>query len=290
MSKKHKDKKLKTRGHPNTHPGKQKGGKPAGKQSQGAQAPAKKNPTQQQHLIPTIPYDTEDRILLVGEGDFSFSKSLIEHHGMLNVTATSYDSETDLKNKYPQAEENVAFLRENDAVVICSVDATKLNKTKSLKKKKFDVVVFQFPHVGGLTKDMDRQIRSNQELLLGFFTAAKELLIPTGTTVVTLFEGSPYNLWDIRRLAKSMGLKSQRSFKFQSEAYPGYRHVRTLGNIEGDGGWKGEQRDSRSFVFEIQGGGKARGGGKGGEGGGEKVTNFAKKRKWDDSDSEEDDD
>lgn len=79
------------------------------------------------------------------------------------------------------------------------------------------------------------------------------LLAPDGTVVVTVFEGEPYDRWELRGLAREAGLKSQRSFRFQSGAYPGYKHARTLGNIEGDGGWKGEERPARSYVLEVDG-------------------------------------
>lgn len=45
-----------------------------------------------------------------------------------------------------------------------------------------------------------------------------------------------------------------RSFKFQAVAYPGYKHARTLGNIEGGGGWKGEDRPARTYIFELNDG------------------------------------
>lgn len=67
--------------------------------------------------------------------------------------------------------------------------------------------------------------------------------------VVTLFEGEPYTLWNIRDLARHSGLQVVRSFRFDWQVYPGYRHARTLGNLEGGGGWKGEEREARSFVF-----------------------------------------
>lgn len=65
-----------------------------------------------------------------------------------------------------------------------------------------------------------------------------------------MFEGEPYELWNIRDLARHVGLKVGRSFKFQSKAYPGYKHARTLGNIEGGGGWKGEDRSARTYILE----------------------------------------
>lgn len=85
---------------------------------------------------------------------------------------------------------------------------------------------------------------------MGFFKAAIPLLAPTGSIVVTIFEGEPYSLWNIRDLARHVGLQVARSFRFQADAYPGYKHARTLGNIDGGGGWKGEDRDARTYIFE----------------------------------------
>ncbi|RMY99101.1 hypothetical protein D0862_07283 [Hortaea werneckii] len=205
---------------------------------------------------PTIPFQAEDRILLVGEGDFSFAKAIIEEHGCCDVTATCYDSQTELFEKYqPQAEEHVRFLEDEGQTVLYGTDATKLDQNKQLKKQggQYDVVMFNFPHVGGKSKDVNRQVRFNQELLVSFFKSTIPLLATGGTIVVTLFEGEPYTLWNIRDLGRHSGLEVQRSFKFTAEAYPGYSHSRTLGNIQGGGGWKGEDRDARSYVFQKKG-------------------------------------
>lgn len=205
---------------------------------------------------PTIPFQPEDRILLVGEGDFSFAKSIVEEHGCCDVIATCYDPQEDLFEKYtPQAEEHVKYLEDEGQTVLYGVDATKLDKMKSLKKsgELFDVILFNFPHVGGKSTDVNRQVRFNQELLVKFFGSAMALLSDKGTIGVTLFEGEPYTLWNIRDLARHSGLEVQRSFKFVAEAYPGYSHARTLGNIEGGGGWKGEDRDARSYIFQKKG-------------------------------------
>ncbi|KAI5359847.1 putative 25S rRNA (uridine-N(3))-methyltransferase BMT5 [Septoria linicola] len=217
-------------------------------------------------MQPTIPFlAAEDRILLIGEGDFSFAKSIVEEHGCCDVTATSYDSQDDLFAKYnPQAEEHVKYLEEEGQHVLYNVDATKLDKNKPLAKAaadgKYDVVLFNFPHVGGKSTDVNRQVRFNQELLVNFFDTVQRLLAQSGTIVVTLFEGEPYTLWNIRDLGRHTGLEVARSFKFQAEAYPGYSHARTLGNIEGGGGWKGEDRDARSYVFQLKAGAQQNGG------------------------------
>lgn len=92
------------------------------------------------------------------------------------------------------------------------------------------------------------------ELLVAFFKNAQTALAPRGSIIVTLFEGVPYTLWNIRDLGRHSGLQVERSFKFQAKAYPSYRHARTLGVIKGKdgnegGGWRGEERESRSYVF-----------------------------------------
>lgn len=109
------------------------------------------------------------------------------------------------------------------------------------------------------------------ELLLSFFRSAIPLLsthVPTandadyfedatdaGTMsfppciLVTLFEGEPYTLWNIRDLARHAGLKPLTSFRFEASLYPGYRHARTLGVVAGGGGWRGEDRASRTYVL-----------------------------------------
>ena len=70
----------------------------------------------------------------------------------------------------------------------------------------------------------------------------------------------PYTLWNIHDLARHVGLRIARSFRFVPEAYPGYQHARTIGNILGKdgcssrGGWKGEERESRMYAFVLKDG------------------------------------
>lgn len=103
----------------------------------------------------TIPFRSTDKILLVGEGNFSFARALIcdapsELHGLplKNLTATAYDTEKECYDKYTDAEEIVTSLREKGVEILFGVDGTRLEKTTSLKGRKWDRVVWNFPHAG----------------------------------------------------------------------------------------------------------------------------------------------
>lgn len=68
---------------------------------------------QQQQLEqnPIIPFDRDERILLVGEGDLSFAASLIKHHRCTNVTATVLDANhNELVDRYPDVDRNIAII------------------------------------------------------------------------------------------------------------------------------------------------------------------------------------
>ena len=87
---------------------------------------------------------------------------------------------------------------------------------------------------------------------MGFFKSAASLLAPGGAIVLTLFEGEPYELWNVRDLERHVGLKVGRSFRFQPAGYRGNIHAWTLGNIIGGGGGKGEDRAARTYMFQVK--------------------------------------
>lgn len=139
-----------------------KGSKPTGiTKPQQPQKPKKKH-TQIQHSLPTVPFSPSDSILLIGEGDFSFARSLVEEHKCSDVVATVYEREEELKEKYPHAGENIGVLEDGGVRVRYAVDAMKGGSVWKEVRGKMDRVVFNFPHVGGKTKDVNRQVRYNQ--------------------------------------------------------------------------------------------------------------------------------
>lgn len=103
----------------------------------------------------TLPFTPRDRILLIGEGNFSFARSLIGDPpsplldlSASNITATTLDSEEDCYAKYPDAKLIVSLLRSKGVEVHFEVDATKLEKKATLRGRRWDRVVWNFPHAG----------------------------------------------------------------------------------------------------------------------------------------------
>lgn len=153
---------------------------------------------------PTVPFQSTDTILLIGEGNFSFALALarpstyrtelahLAHLPPKNITATAYDSEKDCYSKYPEGKEIVASLRELGVEVLFAVDATKLEWVSALKGRSWSKIVWNFPHAGTFQSlspshnlalpsgkgidNQDRNILSNQMLLLGFLRSAAKFL------------------------------------------------------------------------------------------------------------------
>ncbi|KAG6855860.1 hypothetical protein H0H87_009977 [Tephrocybe sp. NHM501043] len=141
----------------------------------------------------TIPFRPTDTILLIGEGNFSFARALVcdpppglQDLPPRNLTATAYDREDECYEKYADSREIVAGLRQRGVQVLFGVDATRLERTAPLKARRWDRVVWNFPHAGKGINDQDRNILSNQVLILGFLRSVSKVLslgpIPSFTT------------------------------------------------------------------------------------------------------------
>jgi|AntAceMinimDraft_5_1070358.scaffolds.fasta_scaffold140142_1 hypothetical protein len=97
-----------------------------------------------------VPGAFQRRLLLVGEGDFSFALAWARFQARAAsptsapalLTATSLDSEADVAKKYGLA--NVEQLRLLGATVVHGVNATQLGACNF--PYRFDDVRFNFPH------------------------------------------------------------------------------------------------------------------------------------------------
>lgn len=104
---------------------------------------------------PTIPFGPTDKILLIGEGNFSYALAVVQDAPLqlqtmlpTNLTATAYDTEEECFAKYPEAEAIVSSLRAKGVEVLFGVDGTALEKNSRLKGRRWDKIVWNFPHAG----------------------------------------------------------------------------------------------------------------------------------------------
>ncbi|KAK1350627.1 hypothetical protein POM88_054662 [Heracleum sosnowskyi] len=157
-------------------------------------------------------YSSSQRILLVGEGDYSFSLCLAKaFRSARNIVASSLDSRRDLGKKYSDAVENVRQLEEMGGLVLSGLDATQMRDHYFLTTQRFDCIVYNFPHVGfRFPEGNGCQIKMNKELVKGFLRNAKTLLKKdTGEIHVSHKNGDPYDKWDLVKKAQKIGLVTE---------------------------------------------------------------------------------
>ncbi|KAL6511868.1 hypothetical protein OROGR_021465 [Orobanche gracilis] len=176
-------------------------------------------------------YSSGHNILLVGEGDFSFSLSLGMAFGSAtNIVATTLDSYDGLINKYKNARANVAILRSLGATISYGVDATNMADLPDLRWKKFDRIIYNFPHAGFHLQESNPQlIRMHRNLVRGFLENASSLLWTDGEVHINHKITEPFNSWRIEDIASECSLLYVGRDRLEMKNYPWYRNKRGSG-------------------------------------------------------------
>ena len=122
------------------------------------------------------------KVLVCGDGDFSFSKALSALGLHRQLISTTLDNKESLSNHFPQSVTNIKII-ESVSInnkVLYNIDATKL-----MFPNEFDIILWNFPHIIGKAN-----IRYNRELLRLFLNSALPCLTPyTGRVVCALCGG-----------------------------------------------------------------------------------------------------
>lgn len=168
------------------------------------------------------------RLLLVGEGNFSFAASLIDSlDPSVSVTATGFQHRADLERD-PVAAENLQRLRERGIEVRFGVDCTQLAHVLQAEDRDFDRIYFNFPHCG-----RKAGVAKNRELLAKFFQSCADVLTKEGEVHVALCRGQGgtpadkpqrewHNSWQVVAMAALGGFILSDVCPFSCEAVPGY--------------------------------------------------------------------
>ena len=158
-------------------------------------------------------YDRKQRIVTIGDGDFSYSLSLarfFDTKAKKKLVCTSHESLKSILATYPTSPAILEELAALKVTVMHEVDATALQASLTSrlpKSKRFDVVVWNFPCVRadrGADGQVD-EIDNNITLLRNFFTNVGDILRSkdgsVGEVHVTHKTLEPFCWWDITKIA-----------------------------------------------------------------------------------------
>ena len=151
------------------------------------------------------------RIFLLGEGNFSFTNSLINNLSLYNIkysalVTSSYDSIDDLHDKYPESRNVLTKINKsahtNNIHILHNIDATK-NLSEQLPIHPdipllYDHIIFNFPHLG----IEDSNIHSS---LLAHFLDSTLSIIYHNTFVYITLTYTQYINWKLTEMAYKNG-------------------------------------------------------------------------------------
>lgn len=164
------------------------------------------------------------RVLLVGDGNLSFSLALARRVGLaaMNMTSTIYQN----ADEYTETTRiNASVLRHSGATVMSGVDATKLSNW--FGRGKFDLIVFQFPNVASRNPLYGRN--PNHVLVRRFLKSAAEHITGDGIVAISAVNSPHYDgAFDVDGAADRNEYDIPVAYPFCFSDYPGYSHVKTI--------------------------------------------------------------
>ncbi|PKF62209.1 DUF2431 domain-containing protein [Psychromonas sp. psych-6C06] len=196
------------------------------------------------------------RILTVGDGDLSFSHSLLTNHQPRHLTATVFDTLETMSNKY--SENAYQALHKKGIPLLFNFDVTNKESWSTLAKQTFDVVIFQFPLLPGFAsfEEFNKTAAQasintlNRALLRTFlFNAFEHFLDPLGEQLcfITSKDVKPYREWNIENaLHQQSHFNYLGSSLFNIDDFPDYK----VRNVDRDKHVRDTQ--GRTYVWSTQ--------------------------------------
>jgi len=209
--------------------------------------------------------EEKENVLFLGEGNFSFSASMVKKcdkkQDFSNIYASCFEKESTVvagggetidqtfnkltvhrkrlnpetikqtEQSNPIKDENIAYLQSVGCHVLHGVDAEALAQDDRLANLQFCMIVFMFPHVGGKMK-----INRNRKLVLNVLKSSKMLLTRRGKVIITLCKGqggTPFekveriagNTWKIVETGHEAGFVLSQVHHFPHQLFQQYHSV-----------------------------------------------------------------
>lgn len=163
------------------------------------------------------------RTLFVGEGNFSFSSSLVEQFpkSASNIYATSLAKLNDVPDGVLDTSR---ALTKAGAVVVFNVDGTKLDR--NFPSRFFSTIVFQFPNAG--SRASSNGFTASHQLVCAFLRSAETVLAINGKIAITIVDTNYYHgVFDLKRAADLAGFIVESAHPFYRSHFAGYQHSNT---------------------------------------------------------------
>lgn len=215
-----------------------------------------------------FPLSPSQRILVVGEADYSFSSSLVcGHQNASNLITTSFRPEDATLRLFPEAAFNISRLISWGATILHHFDARNVpgalqnahlisNSTCLNARRNFDLIAFTLPFTddeggppgpGGEFDVARSEWRNTQsELVSQFLSSASRCLSSGGEILVSLYTNPPnrnqigdpddhncsqFKRWRVAQAADSAGLRLIGKFDDPSfSRFPGYQPYKGHGS------------------------------------------------------------
>jgi 25S rRNA (uracil2634-N3)-methyltransferase len=165
-------------------------------------------------------YEKNQKVLTLGDGDFSFSLSLARGVDRFSkkggLVATSHESLSTILATYPTAPSILAELKNLGASVMHEVDATDLAACESLERHSFDYILWNFPCIRatGGADGQASEIEENKTLVRLFFRNVGDYLADKGEVHMTHKTIEPFSWWNIPKIAAECGFRLRHTIVF----------------------------------------------------------------------------